>query len=670
MFDKILIANRGEIAMRVARTARRLGIRVVAVYSEADKHAPHVAAADEAVGIGPAAVSDSYLRIDRIVAAAKATGANAVHPGYGFLSENADFCESLEQEGIVFIGPTATTIRAMGSKSAAKDLMEKAGVPTLPGYQGQDQSIDVFSREAERIGYPVLLKATAGGGGKGMRLVEHPDQLEAALESARREAISSFDDDRFLIEKYLVRPRHVEVQVFGDGRGNVIHVFERDCSVQRRHQKVLEEAPAPNLPTAIREDLLQSGVRAAEAVDYRGAGTVEFLYDGAAGVFFMEMNTRLQVEHPVSEEVSGLDFVEWQFRIAAGETLPLKQSEIRESGHAFEARLYAEDADRNFAPSVGHISHLALPANARNDCGVEQGQEITPFYDPMISKIITHGSSRAAALTSMQKALENVRVVGPETNARFLHALCMEPDFADGHLSTGFIEEHSDTLFARADIDIEAAIAVALSEYFSSPPASGDQSPWSRIASWRTNMPTERTMFFRRDDDVERLTLYFDGAEVSGEWEPNATAHARRQNARGESVRALDIANISIESESVLFDYDGRRYEAYIAPVGNGARVWFGAEYVDVEGVDIGASDSASVAATGSLVAPMPGVITVINKSAGDTVVAGETLLVLEAMKMETEIHAPADGVLRTYRFQCGEQVEKGDLLVEFDEAE
>ncbi|MEZ5927451.1 MAG: biotin carboxylase N-terminal domain-containing protein [Parvularculaceae bacterium] len=392
MFRKILIANRGEIAVRVAKTARRMGVATVAVYSDADKDAPHVKACDEAVHIGPPAPSESYLRAERIIEAAKRTGAEAIHPGYGFLSENAAFAEALEKAGIIFIGPTAKTIRAMGSKSAAKDLMEEAGVPTTPGYQGEDQSFETFKREAARIGYPVLLKATAGGGGKGMRMVARAEDLEEGVASAAREGKSAFGDPRLLIEKYLPRARHVEVQIFGDGKGEVVHFFERDCSVQRRHQKIIEEAPAPRLPADARARLLEAGVNAGRAVDYRGAGTVEFLYDGGENVYFMEMNTRLQVEHPVSEAITGVDLVEWQLRIASGEGLPLKQAEIKENGHAFEARLYAETRTRISRRRLAIFRPCVFLQISRIDSGVAQGQTITPHYDPMIAKIITHGA--------------------------------------------------------------------------------------------------------------------------------------------------------------------------------------------------------------------------------------------------------------------------------------
>jgi len=512
MFNKILIANRAEIAVRVARTARRLGVRTVAVYSDADAGAPHVRACDEAVHIGPAAAAQSYLSTDKILDAVKRTGAQAVHPGYGFLSENAAFADALEGAGVAFIGPTAETIRAMGSKSAAKDLMEAAGVPTTPGYQGADQSVATFKREAKRIGYPVLLKATAGGGGKGMRKVEKQSDLEDALKSAQREAKSAFGDDRFLIEKYVARARHVEVQIFGDGDGSVVHMFERDCSVQRRHQKIIEEAPAPNLAAAIREKLLRAGVEAGKAVNYRGAGTVEFLYDpgsGAGGdnVYFMEMNTRLQVEHPISEAITGLDFVEWQLRIAAGEGLPLAQSEITEQGHAFEARLYAENPDQNFSPSIGALTTLRLPDDiARIDSGVEEGQEITPYYDPMIAKIITHGDCRDTALARLRAALSQTRIAGVENNVQFLHALAADADFAAGKVSTRYIDEHEATLFHRPPVDARVLSAALFARHLQCRADRGAD-PWEALTGFRLNRPQKTVTWIDHDGAPALATL-------------------------------------------------------------------------------------------------------------------------------------------------------------------
>ncbi|MEX0644276.1 MAG: acetyl-CoA carboxylase biotin carboxylase subunit, partial [Parvularculaceae bacterium] len=548
MFKKILIANRGEIAVRVARTARRMGVATVAVYSDADAGAPHVRACDEAVRIGTAAPAESYLRIDRLIDAAKRASAEAIHPGYGFLSENAAFAEALEKEGLVFIGPTAKTIRAMGSKAAAKDLMEKAGVPTTPGYQGADQSLAVFKKESKRIGYPVLLKATAGGGGKGMRQVAKEADLADALASAQREAKSAFGDDRVLVEKYLARARHVEVQIFGDGR-EVVHLFERDCSVQRRHQKIIEEAPAPNLPPAVRAKLLEAGVNAGKAVDYRGAGTVEFLYDGESAVFFMEMNTRLQVEHPVTEMITGLDLVEWQLRVAAGEPLPLKQSDIRERGHAFEARLCAENPDQNFAPSIGTLTTLRLPLSARIDSGVEEGQAITPHYDPMIAKIITHGASREEALGRLAAALAETRVAGLETNARFLHALSVDKDFAAGKVSTHYIEEHNQGLFERPPADARVYAAALLARHLEAR-ATSSADPWEALTGFRLNKLAKAAYWIEIDGAPALARMIKTGATIDVTIEPKATAALRRERAFALEKSPLRLASLATSPAS------------------------------------------------------------------------------------------------------------------------
>jgi len=663
MFRKLLIANRGEIAVRIARTAKRLGIATVAVYSDADRNAPHVRCADEAIHIGPAPASESYLRIDKLLDAVARSGAEAVHPGYGFLSENAEFCTALDDAGICFVGPTAETIQSMGSKSAAKRLMQAAGVPVLPGYEGEDQSLDHFAEAAEHIGYPVLLKASAGGGGKGMRLVYDTDDLEEALASGKREAASAFGDDRFLLEKYLERSRHLEVQIFGDGNGQVVHVFERDCSVQRRHQKIIEEAPAPNLDAGVRAALLEAGVRAGEAVNYRGAGTVEFLYDGADGVYFMEMNTRLQVEHPVSEAISGLDFVEWQLRVAAGEGLPLTQEEITGDGHAFEARLYAEDPDRQFAPSVGTLSHLELPGDARVDSGIAQGQVLSPHYDPMIAKIITHGADRNAALAALTRALGKTRVAGLETNTRFLHALSLEADFAAGEVSTSFIDEHEDTLFARADLGDLPVIAVALLEV-AEPPAGDD--PWTRLADWRSNQPARRSIGLRQDGILSVLTLYRHEDGIDVRIERGASAAERRLNAApGTEIRYAVTLN---ESSSTVFEFTVDRkatHTAVVAPHRDGHRVWLGIDYADVETVELASVAGQHKTAEGSLEAPMPGAVIAVNVDVGDRVAAGDTLLILEAMKMEHKVHAPEDGVVRRILCPAGKQVAEGELLIE-----
>ncbi len=662
MFTKILIANRGEIACRVARTARRLGVGVVAVYSDADKEAAHVRIADEAVNIGPAPAVDSYLRADRIVAAAKATGAEAIHPGYGFLSENAGFAEALDAEGIVFIGPAADTIRAMGSKAAAKNLMAAAGVPVLPGYQGDDQSAGTFLAEAERIGYPVLLKASAGGGGKGMRIVMDEGDLVAALESARREAKSAFGDDRFILEKYLPAPRHVEVQIFGDGKGDVVHIFERDCSVQRRHQKIIEEAPAPNLPAEARTSLLAAGVRAGEAINYRGAGTVEFLYNGADEVYFMEMNTRLQVEHPVSEEISGLDFVEWQLRIAAGEGLPLRQEQITESGHAFESRLYAEEPDRDFAPSIGAIEYLGMPGTARVDSGVEAGQSITPYYDPMIAKLITHGPDRESALQRMADALAETHVAGLETNARFLHALATEPDFITGKVSTRFIEEHRESLFTRGDLDGAPLVAALLMETETHSPA-GD--PWDSLPGWRAGRGSVSIRGVQNGNSTDVVEFERSEGRYKARIETGGSAADRKLGHAAGTTVTLAGQLLALESNHLRFTIGNEQIDAVVAPHKGALRTWLGPEYSDIRFINLVSTAGTHKSAEGSLEAPMPGVVVAISTSEGEIVKAGDTLLVLEAMKMEHQVHAPSDGKVRRIRFAPGDQVKEGDLLVE-----
>lgn len=669
MFKKILIANRGEIAVRVAKTARAMGVSTVAVYSDADRDAPHMRACDEAIYIGPSPAAESYLRSDKILDAVKKTGAEAVHPGYGFLSENAEFADALEKAGIVFIGPTAETIRAMGSKSAAKDLMEAANVPTTPGYQGVDQSVSVFKREASKIGYPVLLKATAGGGGKGMRMVERESDLEEALKSAQREAQSAFGDDRFLIEKYIARARHVEVQIFGDGAGNVVHMFERDCSVQRRHQKVIEEAPAPGLSASLRAALLKAGVDAGKAVNYRGAGTVEFLYDPQnENVYFMEMNTRLQVEHPVSEAITGLDFVEWQLRIAAGGGLPLAQGDIQESGHAFEARLYAENPASNFAPSIGTLTTLCLPKDiARIDSGVEQGQAITPYYDPMIAKIITYGKTRDEALGSLRSALCKTRVAGLETNAQFLHELAAAPDFIAGDVSTRFIDDHEDTLFYHADADARIWATAAIWKQAQSKPANDD--PWATLSGFRLNRPAHEVMWIDYENTPSILRLSQSGDHFSASLEPDASAATRREGGGGAKPISFSFSGSRNIDGTIRLEVDGENVVAFAAHHLDALRVWIGADYWDVSMPNPLAGISAHQSSEGSLIAPMPGVITLLSAKVGDKIEAGAPLLMMEAMKMEHAIKAPFDGTIKAYRFSAGDQVKDGDLLVEFEES-
>ncbi len=674
MFNKILIANRGEIAVRVARTARRLGVRTVAVYSDADAGALHVRACDEAIPIGPAAAAQSYLSADKILDAVKRTGAQAVHPGYGFLSENAAFADALEEAGVAFIGPKAETIRAMGSKSAAKDLMEAAGVPTTPGYQGENQSVATFKREAKRIGYPVLLKATAGGGGKGMRLVENEADLKGALNSAQREAKSAFGDDRFLIEKYVARARHVEVQIFGDGQGNVVHMFERDCSVQRRHQKIIEEAPAPDLTSAIREKLLRAGVEAGKAVNYRGVGTVEFLYDpghGAGGdnVYFMEMNTRLQVEHPISEAITGLDFVEWQLRIAAGEGLPLAQSDITEHGHAFEARLYAENPDQNFTPSIGTLTMMRLPDHvARIDSGVEEGQDVTPYYDPMIAKIITHGPSRDIALARLRAALSQTRIAGVETNVQFLHALAADPDFAAGNVSTQYIDEHEETLFHRPPVDARTLSAALYARHLQCCTGCGAD-PWEALSGFRLNRPQKAVTWIDLDGAPALATLCRREDAIDVTLEPNASAASRREGDAAQEAIEFSFTGKCGTDGAMLLTVDGVTFTAFAAAHLEGVRIFIGADHWDIAFPDPLAGIAAHHSSEGSLTAPMPGVVTLLSATPGEAVAAGDALLVMEAMKMEHAIKAPYDGVIKAYRFAPGDQVKDGDLLVEFEES-
>ncbi len=498
MFSKILIANRGEIARRIIRTCRRMNVETVAVYSEADARTAFVREADRAVLIGPAAASDSYLRGDRIIAVAIECGAQAIHPGYGFLSENAEFAEACEAAGLVFIGPRPDAIRAMALKGAAKALMTVAGVPVTPGYHGDDQNADHLAAEAARIGYPVLIKAVAGGGGKGMRRVDDPVDFTDALVSAQREGLNAFSDPKVLIEKYLEIPRHIEIQLFADAHGGVVHLFERDCSLQRRHQKVIEEAPAPNLPEAMRQAMGQAAVRAAQAINYRGAGTVEFIVDVSKGIegapfYFMEMNTRLQVEHPVTEAITGLDLVEWQLRVAAGEPLPKTQDELTLTGHAIEARLYAEDPQNDFLPATGTLEQLEFPAAARIESAVEQGDAVSPFYDPMIAKIIVHGKDRKQALAKMREALIETKLRGLSTNLGFLRRVVSDEAFAAAEIDTGFIARHQERLLAPwADIDI-------------APSQADPTSPWNDITGWQLNLPPRSPLNLKSEAGEEAI---------------------------------------------------------------------------------------------------------------------------------------------------------------------
>ncbi|MER9880516.1 MULTISPECIES: acetyl/propionyl/methylcrotonyl-CoA carboxylase subunit alpha [unclassified Mesorhizobium] len=650
MFAKILIANRGEIACRVIRTARRMGVRSVAVYSDADAHALHVEMANEAVHIGASPANESYLRGDKIIAAALATGAEAIHPGYGFLSENPDFVDQVAAAGLIFIGPSAVSIRAMGLKDAAKRLMEKAGVPVVPGYHGEAQEIVLLASKAREIGYPVLIKARAGGGGKGMRRVEHPDDFSEALSGARREAKAAFGDDRVLVEKYVDKPRHIEVQVFGDNFGNAVHLHERDCSAQRRHQKVIEEAPAPGMTPALRKAMTEAAVKAAKAIHYSGAGTIEFIVDASQGLkadrfWFMEMNTRLQVEHPVTEMVTGIDLVEWQLRVASGEKLPKAQSEIALSGHAFEARIYAEDAARGFLPATGTLHHLKFPqpapegATMRIESGVRAGDAISPFYDPMIAKLIVHGKDRRAALTALGAALSQTEIAGSTVNTAFLAALAADADFAAGDVDTGLIARHQQALTAVAPPSGETIAAAALAASGAGDLSSSDD-PWSSLAGYaHFHAVARRTLLkFGEQEIVARVSVRPDGRfEV-----------------------ALDAPYESVNSHDLRAAPRLARWPGHVT-VFDGA-IGYGFAVPD----PLARADEAA-AASGSLRAPMPGLVKLVRAAKGESVIKGQPLLILEAMKMEHTIAAPHDGVIAEIAAE-GAQVTDGTVLVRFAE--
>ncbi|HQA11424.1 acetyl/propionyl/methylcrotonyl-CoA carboxylase subunit alpha [Zoogloea sp.] len=663
MFNKILIANRGEIACRVIKTARRLGIKTVAVYSEADAGARHVRLADEAVLIGPAAARESYLVIDKIIAAAKQTGAQAIHPGYGFLSENEDFCHACDAAGIVFIGPPVSAIHAMGSKSEAKKLMEKAGVPLTPGYHGDNQEPAFLNVQADAIGYPVLIKAAAGGGGKGMRLVERSEDFLDALASCKREAASSFGDDHVLVEKYLTRPRHIEIQVFGDRFGNVVYLFERDCSVQRRHQKVLEEAPAPGMTLERRAAMGKAAVEAAKAVGYVGAGTVEFIANQDGSFYFMEMNTRLQVEHPVTEMITGLDLVEWQLRVASGEPLPLAQEQLAINGHALEARIYAEDPSKGFLPSTGRLVHLAPPEegmHVRVDTGVEEGDEISPFYDPMIAKLIVWDVNRDRALARMLQALAEYRVVGVANNIEFLSRLTACPAFANADLDTGLIEREKDYLFPeQIEPSREAWLAVALAELLRERERAQrlaarhpePDSPWHRRDGWRMNSAASRTLIFRFGEVEKTLAVTHLGNGFAITLDGVASAVAGSLNPRG-LLRA---------------EFDGLRTTATAVVAGERRHLFGNGRAWQFAAVDPLHHSGEGGGAEGGLLAPMPGKVIALIAAEGAVVEKGAPLLILEAMKMEHTITAPAAGTVKGFRFAVGDQVGDGAELVEFE---
>ncbi len=665
MFGKILIANRGEIACRVARTARRLGVRTVAVFSDADRDSLHVRSCDEAVHIGPASALESYLNTKAMLEAARRTGAEAIHPGYGFLSENADFAEACAATGITFIGPTPAAIRAMGSKSAAKALMQRAGVPLVPGYHGDDQKTELLAHEAARIGYPVLIKASAGGGGKGMRIVRNAAEFAAQLESCQREARASFGDARVLIERYLERPRHIEMQVFGDTHGNCIHLFERDCSVQRRHQKVLEEAPAPGMTAERRSRMGEAAVAAARAVGYVGAGTIEFIVAPDGTFYFMEMNTRLQVEHPVTEYVTGLDLVEWQLRVAAGEPLPLTQSQLAIRGHAIEARIYAEDPARGFLPSIGTLEYLTTPApseSVRIDTGVLESDEISPHYDPMIAKLIVHGPTRDAARTLLRQALADFRVVGVANNVDFLARLVDTRAFASADLDTALIERERAALFATTAPDdlswIIAALAVAERDRRRATELAEARgwrgSPWGTSHGWRANAAATRTVMLRSGEVVRTVVLVGDttGAFVQAKVD---SAEFALTNAlwQGPQLR-VDIGGMRVAATAVHAT-DGRVH-VFAAD----ARAAFELPALDSYATDTQADGAAH------LRAPMPGRVIKVFVETGAAVDKGAPLIVVEAMKMEHTILAPATGKVLVVHYAAGDTVKEGADLIEF----
>ncbi|WP_423222032.1 acetyl/propionyl/methylcrotonyl-CoA carboxylase subunit alpha [Ideonella lacteola] len=674
MFKKILIANRGEIACRVAETARRLGVQTVAVYSDADAHAKHVRVCDEAVHIGGNAAKDSYLQWQRILEAAKATGAQAVHPGYGFLSENEEFAQACADAGLVFIGPPPSAIAAMGSKSAAKALMEKAGVPLVPGYHGDNNDPAFLAEQAQRIGFPVLIKASAGGGGRGMRKVDKPEDFVAALASCQREAKASFGDDHVLVERYVTEPRHIEIQVFGDTQGQCVYLFERDCSVQRRHQKVLEEAPAPGMSEARRAEMGAAAVAAAKAVGYVGAGTVEFiaeeLADGDLRFYFMEMNTRLQVEHPVTEAITGHDLVEWQLRVAAGQPLPAQQHELKIHGHAIEARICAENPDANFLPATGTLSVLRWPAHVgfarhagaapaqdpapvRVDAGVREGDAISPYYDSMIAKLIVWGENRAQALARLDAALRDTHIVGLATNVAFLRRVAASPSFATADLDTALIERERAVLFDAPGLPLPLAAAGVIAQKIASEQALESADPWSKRDGWRIHGTARRRFDLQLGGQhhVATLERLHDGAlrlAIGGEQWPLVTR--------------------SLGDDRYDVVIGGERHTLTVYLVGERVAVYGAHGSQELQEIDPIAHAGEAAGGAGRLTAPMPGKVIAIHVKPGDQVTAGQALAVMEAMKMEHTISAPRAGVVTELLYAVGDQVAEGGELLRLAE--
>jgi 3-methylcrotonyl-CoA carboxylase alpha subunit len=665
VFSKILIANRGEIAVRVARTARRMSIRTVAVYSDADRDAMHVAACDEAFYIGGAAPNDSYLRGEKILDIAKRTGTQAIHPGYGFLSENVDFAQKCTRSGIVFIGPSPHAIEAMGLKAESKRLMEKAGVPLVPGYHGESQNDALLAKEAERIGFPVLIKASAGGGGKGMKIAENAGEFAQALASAKREAKHAFGDDNVLIERYLKRSRHIEIQVFGDTQGNCVYLFERDCSLQRRHQKVIEEAPAPGMTPERRKQMGEAAVAAAKAVNYVGAGTVEFIAEHDVAVsgrfYFMEMNTRLQVEHPVTEMITGLDLVEWQLRVASGERLPLLQDELSINGHAFEARIYAENPRNQFLPAIGKIEQLRTPQTSdvvRIDTGVREGDEITPNYDPMIAKLIVHAPTRTQALARLADALDDYVVIGFTNNVEFLQRTARHASFIAADIDTGFIAKHSDELLpplpAPSDFALAACTLVELHRVRSANAL--DESPWARADGFWLGQ-INQSIKFRYEQGEQQFEV---GALVRGD--------DFVLTLPGGTYRTTSNVDAASNGECIALTLGGETGESLINArvLHHGLQrvVLLHGERYEFSAVDLYAPPHEDEAHAGHLTAPMPGAVVSVLVKAGDKVAKGQPLIIMEAMKMEHTIAAPFDGRVQAVYFTAKEQVKEGAELV------
>jgi 3-methylcrotonyl-CoA carboxylase alpha subunit len=713
MFSKILIANRGEIACRVAATAKRLGVSTVAVYSDADRHAKHVAVCDEAVYLGGSAPKDSYLKGDAIIAIAKETGAQAIHPGYGFLSENADFAQACHDAGLVFIGPSAAAIRAMGGKSESKRLMETAGVPLIPGYHGDNQDGEFLRAQADEIGYPVLIKASAGGGGKGMRIVESSDDFISLLESCRREAITSFGNDQVLVEKYALKPRHIEIQVFGDSHGNYVHLFERDCSVQRRHQKVLEEAPAPGVDISMREEMGAAAIEAARAVDYVGAGTVEFIVEQretSMNFYFMEMNTRLQVEHPVTEAITGLDLVEWQLLVAAGESLPKTQDQLVIKGHAIEARICAENPDNDFLPATGTLFTYQKPehstfniADVRLDDGVREGDVISPFYDSMIAKLIVHAPTREQALAKLDRALAQTRIVGLPNNVAFLRYIINTDSFSHANLDTALIERERAYLFDQQPLELSTLISTAIVQQLATESVNtgsnsfdpfgqtsgfraytdytrqfsliyDDQPYLAHISDWHNVATCSDSGFDKSSDKASRFDMVIEHDTTNNDGKDTDQQTGGQTSKQTEPLSSLlykgHVSYTSSDAHNHTLWLDGTRVSAQSWGHNETVYVFTDAGRDQITLIDIMAHVGEDNAAVGSLKSPMPGQVIAFKVAVGDTVKQGEPLAVIEAMKIEHTITAPTNGVVAELLFKAGDLVADGDELLRIDATE